>query len=465
MPDGGVDFAQIARDSCVHRTIGAFGVTLRSELKQVLRDFASIYPPASPDSTARASPAIQGIKATRQKGNKDLGRQKSARDAKILNVSSTEAKSLSQEAVPVNPRGLPARRDCIPPAARFDTGTGAKPTIHLEVRKAGRTRLGRRLFQVLADGREVGGRCTRNRVFPFVEWGINLRIMDTRNEYLQFHAASMSFQGRGFIFAGDSGCGKTTLAAILMARGWRYLCDEFALVDMDGLYLQPFPKALCIKAGSNPVIRRLGLPFARRRDYIKASKGRVGYVSPYGAGADAIGEPTPVRVVVFPRYHPESRPQLRRVSRGSAAVRLFQQCFNRDRFPDAAIPVITKLVSEAECFELEVGAAEETCQVLESAFSIAPSWEARPASVSHDPPRARSSGRHAVDPMRTRREMLRIGAKLAYVAPAVLTLSAHKAFAAASDPSGICSTAKHTGQLCETDTDCCSRNCALGICK
>ena len=31
---------------------------------------------------------------------------------------------------------------------------------------------------------------------------------------------------------GDNGAGKSTLAAGLVARGWTYMCDEFALIAM-----------------------------------------------------------------------------------------------------------------------------------------------------------------------------------------------------------------------------------------
>ena len=69
------------------------------------------------------------------------------------------------------------------------------------------------------------------------------------------------------------------------------------------------------------------------------------------------------------------------------------------------------------------------------------------------------------NPLPSRRQVLRRGAKLAYVAPAVMTLSAQQAFAGASNPSGTCSAALITGELCETDSDCCSRDCDFGICK
>lgn len=119
----------------VHCTIGDFGVSLRSDLPEVLDDFVSLYPQQSK-----------------------------------------------------NP-GRPDR------------------AIRLEVRKVGRSRIGRPLYRVYADGEEVGGACLANGVFPRVEWGINLRIIARRSEHLQFHAASMAFEGNGVIFAGIQGGG------------------------------------------------------------------------------------------------------------------------------------------------------------------------------------------------------------------------------------------------------------------
>ncbi|MBI4719434.1 MAG: hypothetical protein HY763_16685 [Planctomycetes bacterium] len=346
------------------------------------------------------------------------------------------------------------------------SNAGAKPpTIQVEVRRAGWSRSGRRLYGVLADGQPIGGLRARNGVFPLVEWGINLRVMETRDEYLQFHAASLSHHGRGFVFAGDSGCGKSTLAATLTARGWRYFCDEFALVDPRTLRLHPFPKAICIKTGSYGLVRELGWRFARRCDYVKALKGRVGYLNPRAAGSGEIAQPTAIRGIVFPRYSPGTSPALRRIPRSVAALRLFRQSFNHDRFPDSAVPIIVRLVEKAECFELDVGAPRETTRLLEECLDGGLSAVAQ--APRNQPPRPEEGRRAAPrgDARHTRRHILKVGAKVAYVAPVVFTLSARQVFAAASNPSGICSTAKSTGELCETDADCCSQVCNLGLCN
>lgn len=338
-------------------------------------------------------------------------------------------------------------------------------TIQLEVRKAGRSRLGRRLYRVFADGQEVGGWRTSNGVFPLLEWGINLRIMATRSEFLQLHAASMSYRGYGVVFAGDSGCGKSTLAAILLSRGWNYLCDEFALVDPHAIRLHPFPKALCIKQGSYPVVRQLGLPFARRRDYLKELKGRVGYINPRALEGNAVVAPAPVRFIVFPQYRSKTRPRLEPVCRSHATMKLFRSCLNRHAFSDAALGALTALARQSQCFRLDSGRPEETGRLLESMLDASHARDDTARIPPIRPTSDRPSVRDRSTRLKSRRDMLRVGVKLAYVTPSILTVTAQQAFAAGSNPSDICSTGLNVGELCETDSDCCSEDCDFGLCQ
>jgi len=69
----------------------------------------------------------------------------------------------------------------------------------------------------------------------------------------------------------------------------------------------------------------------------------------------------------------------------------------------------------------------------------------------------------SADARPTRRRFLRVGKKAAFVVPAVWTLSAQTAMAGTSNPSGGPSCAG-AGEICVTNTDCCSNTCAFGRC-
>ena len=78
------------------------------------------------------------------------------------------------------------------------------------------------------------------------------------------HAGVVEVDGRAILLPGTSGSGKTTLVAALLARGARYLSDEYALLDDRG-WVHPYPRPLPPGAGGRPFS-----PAAGRRDPLAA---------------------------------------------------------------------------------------------------------------------------------------------------------------------------------------------------
>jgi HprK-related kinase A len=223
-------------------------------------------------------------------------------------------------------------------------------------------------FAIWADGKPLFQRRRRRELLPYLEWAINWQIIATRHEYVQLHAATLAHRGRGVILAGLSSAGKSTLAAALIARGWQYLCDEFALIEPHSGQLTPFPKALCVKAGSFPIIRALGLPLWEGRHYVKAFKGRVAYISPADLGAERLGAACPIHAVVLPQYTGRGEPRIRPLPRAEALIELGQLAFNRHIAGRRCIEVLTAAVRSAACFRLDSGDIDRTCDLLETSL-------------------------------------------------------------------------------------------------
>lgn len=246
---------------------------------------------------------------------------------------------------------------------------GAGPLLRVEVtRRRGAQLPGRRRYDVLADGEPFGKRLGRREVLPWVEWAINWRYLRTCRKYLLLHAASLVRDGRGVILAGSAGAGKSTLVAGLLARGWEYLCDEFALIDPGTLHLHPFPKPICVKEGAFDTVRRLGLPLlpesraGAASHHVKALKGRVGYVS----GAGRVGAPSLVRLVVFPRYLPGAPIHARPVAPARAAFILSSLALNHGAFGPGAEAILARVVRGARCLALESGDLASACDHIDS---------------------------------------------------------------------------------------------------
>ena len=206
----------------------------------------------------------------------------------------------------------------------------------------------------------------RHEVLPHLEWMISWQIIRQRRDYVQLHAAALEMDGQALVLPGEPGSGKSTLAAGLLARGWSYLCDEFALIDRTTPRVHPFPRALCIKEPSFPVIDRLGLPLRRKTPYQKATKGRVAYLNPLDVRPDANGRLSRVRWVVFPRYVSGAKPTLKAMARSQAAFELSRQCFNFRTEPAQATAVLADVAREADCCQLTAGDIEATCDLLEA---------------------------------------------------------------------------------------------------
>lgn len=243
--------------------------------------------------------------------------------------------------------------------------------LHVGVHQVKRSSLRGARYLIVGEGDEIGGERRREEVVPFLEWGINWCLISTRADFLQLHAATMAYGGKGVILAAGSGCGKSTLVAGLMARGWTYLSDEFALINPDTLNAHAFPKAVCIKAGAFGLVRELGLPFAGRRYYVKGLKGRVGYVNPREVGSGTVGSQTRIRLVIFPKYTPHRQPRLNRVARAKAVFALAGSALNRNAFADQGVSVLSRVVREADCFGIDSGSLDRTCDLLESLIEAA----------------------------------------------------------------------------------------------
>lgn len=236
--------------------------------------------------------------------------------------------------------------------------------VRVDVRPSRWSLRHRRRFQVSVNGRDRFAPTRFDEVLPYVEWAINWELALVMPQFLQIHASSVEMDGQGVMLPGISGSGKSTLTTGLLARGWRYLCDEFALIDSDTLILHPFPRAICIKQPGFPVLESLGIKLKGARHYHKGTKGNVSFVSASAFGAHTVARPCPIRYVVFPKYARGRSPVLVPISRAEAAFALHAVCFNLFECRGAGSDVLANAVRGASCYRLISGDLQETCDLL-----------------------------------------------------------------------------------------------------
>jgi hypothetical protein len=241
--------------------------------------------------------------------------------------------------------------------------------IRVTVRKEA-FRLGsRRRFDVRVNDRSIFKPSRPGEVLPYVEWGVTWELPAAMPQFLQLHACSMSHQGAGIIFPAQSGSGKSTLCTALLARNWKYLSDEFALVHADTLELHAYPRAICLKESSYAAVEAIGISLKGRREYLKGSKGSVILLPPTALGKHSIGSPCPLRHIIFPKYVAGAQPTLVPISRPEAVTQLHSVCFNLLKCRVLGLDVLTRMARQSQCYRLISSDLNQTCALIEQTLA------------------------------------------------------------------------------------------------
>lgn len=184
-------------------------------------------------------------------------------------------------------------------------------------------------FLISSDGSEIAGRQLSQGVpegFHTYLLGQALSFALIRHGLDPLHATVVTVGGRGAAFLGESGYGKSSLAAAFLAAGHRLLTDDL-LVLTDGqpeLAAHPGPPRLKLYPSS---ARRL-LPGVRGRRMMRSTPKLL---FPLGS-AQVAGGPATLRamyILVPPRPDgPPTRVAIRRLSGRQACLAMIRNTFN-----------------------------------------------------------------------------------------------------------------------------------------
>ncbi len=164
------------------------------------------------------------------------------------------------------------------------------------------------------------------------------------------HAAVLARNGSAFLFPAPPGSGKSTLAWALLNRGFEYLSDELAPLNLETLEVLPFPRPLCLKENP-PAGYEITTPTltTERAIHIPATH------------LPASGSPgMTVAAIFFPQYDPrflDAEP--RRVSAARATSRIYVNCLNALAHPSNGLEGAESLALRVPCFELATADLEK----------------------------------------------------------------------------------------------------------
>jgi len=174
------------------------------------------------------------------------------------------------------------------------------------------------------------------------EMGMNLQMALGERRFLLLHAASVEKGGRALILTGESGAGKSTLSALLGERGWRFMGDEFALLEPETGLLHPFPRPVSLKNESIAVVEAAvgAARFGPR--VVGTPKGTIRHLAPRADALARMDEPARPALILFPRFR--GARDVRPVGAAEAFMRLTQASTNYVAMGASGFSALSELV-------------------------------------------------------------------------------------------------------------------------
>jgi HprK-related kinase A len=181
---------------------------------------------------------------------------------------------------------------------------------------------------------------------------MNLQMALGQRRFLLLHASAVERDGRALLMTGPSGAGKSTLAALLGERGWRFLGDEFALIDLASGALHPFPRAISLKNEALALFAEVG-PERLGPVLDGTPKGRIRHLRPRPEAVARMDETARPVLILFPRFGSDLGRDIRPVGAAEAFVRLTQASTDYVALGERGFDALARLVSELPALAID----------------------------------------------------------------------------------------------------------------
>lgn len=203
-----------------------------------------------------------------------------------------------------------------------------------------------------------------SHAFPLFEWGLNWSIAMQAHQYLMLHAAAVERSGRVLLLPAWPGCGKSTLCAALVSRGWRLFSDEFGLVRIGDGELVPMPRPMPLKNASIEVIGEFAADAHLGPSFHGTRKGTVAHMRAPDACVAQANVTAPPGWLVFPRYQAGASLSLDPIVQPQAFLKLANNAFNYRLLGLNGFQAATRLVRDCESYILTYSDLDEAIAVL-----------------------------------------------------------------------------------------------------
>lgn len=199
------------------------------------------------------------------------------------------------------------------------------------------------------------------------EMAMNLQMALGWRRHLIVHASAAERGGKALIMTGASGSGKSTLSAMLGFGGWRFMGDEFALIDPRTGDAVPYPRAISLKNTAIAAMQKAA-PDGNFGPLMRGTpKGDIRHLAPDAGAIGRMQEPAKAALVIFPRFGFE--PAIRTVGAGELFMRLTQASTNYVALGEEGFTALTRFVRETPARAVDYQSGEQAVQLVEQLWS------------------------------------------------------------------------------------------------
>jgi hypothetical protein len=190
-----------------------------------------------------------------------------------------------------------------------------------------------------------------------------IALQRQRPELCFLHAAAVGIGDRVAVLAAPPGTGKSTFTTTLLERGFAYLSDELAPIDVTRLRVFPYAHAVGLKS-------RPPKPFRLPQGTIAI--GKRFHVTPRLFPAATVDEALPLAALVFLRRAAGSAPISRRISAAAGAAHVLANMLNALAHQRDGLNVAADLAQRAPCFEVNIADLNAACAAVEAILTARP---------------------------------------------------------------------------------------------
>jgi hypothetical protein len=214
--------------------------------------------------------------------------------------------------------------------------------------------------------RDFDGVCAQVEDSDALLWhldkSLTLALQYRRPDLYFVHAAAVALAGGVSVLAAPPGIGKSTLTLGLLERGFTYLSDELAPIDVRRRLVHHYAHAVGLKSPPpDPLHLPQGTVAIGSRFHVPTCRFR---------GAGLTEEPLPLVAFIFPERSSEHPARCRRISPSVATVHLLANALNARAHSNDGLDAAVTLARLVPSFQINIRDLSAACAEIHDVMTL-----------------------------------------------------------------------------------------------